>query len=223
MVVTRMLPCTISTYHYNLICDLVFISISVHLCSIIVVDRYFDHKLLGLVRAGAILVSFVLAGLLVARRNTASFPIVAPALCSKAANSTLVDDAAGYAHFIVVMAMYPISLLLATAHSWLTSPRRKDKRVVGRGVVWFLRFLAAGAALYIGVAGFENFLPLQHWMTPRASGRLSGSICRFFCCCWRRWLLLRLGLVSCILLFLSVNLCCFMLLNWLWGGRISAN
>ena len=191
MLATRMLACQISAYHYDLICDLVFISIAVHLCSINVVDRYFNNIILGSIRVVLIAITFVLAGLLFARRNTSTFPInrpsnptdhhtglVANAVCFQSANATFLGDvgdifdsskdrsadARGYAWFVIVMIMYPLSLILAILHSFLTSPQRSDVRIVGRRVLWLLRACASIVAFYIGIAAFFDFYNLQKWM-----------------------------------------------------------
>ena len=72
--------CTISVYHYDLVCSLVLVSIATHIGPVAVMHRYYDsHWSLGLLRACLIIPSFVLAGLVFDRQRTSKiFPVYVP-------------------------------------------------------------------------------------------------------------------------------------------------
>jgi hypothetical protein len=70
--------CTISAYHYDLVCSLVLMSSAAYIGSMVVIHSYFDTKWwLILPRVAMIVVNFVLAFLLFSRRS-AIFPSFRP-------------------------------------------------------------------------------------------------------------------------------------------------
>ena len=70
--------CTISAYHYDLVCSLVLMSSAAYIGSMVVIHRYFDTKWwLILPRVAMIVANFVLAFLLFSRRS-AIFPSFRP-------------------------------------------------------------------------------------------------------------------------------------------------
>ena len=74
------LGCSISAYHYDIVCNLVLMSVVTHLCSITFIHPYFHHRaiLLGIARVLLIGLTFLFAVFMFAERNNPWFPTGKP-------------------------------------------------------------------------------------------------------------------------------------------------
>ena len=72
------LGCSICAYRYDIVCNLILMSLVAHFASLGVISRYFSNWLLGLLRAVLIIVAFSLAGVMFAERNNSHFPTGVP-------------------------------------------------------------------------------------------------------------------------------------------------
>lgn len=79
MIVTEFnMACSISAYHYDLVCDMVLMSLIVHLCSMTVIEHYFDVWYLASLRILLIAGNFILGFLLFIHRAYKNFPVGLP-------------------------------------------------------------------------------------------------------------------------------------------------
>jgi len=81
--------CSITAYHYNIICDLVLMTSIVHFCSITAIEHYFDQLWLGVLRAGFLLGTMILGIQLFVQRAREHFPLALPDDRSEMQNTTM--------------------------------------------------------------------------------------------------------------------------------------
>ncbi|KAF2452410.1 hypothetical protein BDY21DRAFT_375595 [Lineolata rhizophorae] len=183
--------CSISAYHYNLVCDLVLVSIVVHLCSITAVEQYLQNWWLGALRLALILLSFVFVGLVFVQRNTPEFPLsppviedkndtllVRPAVCFMAENLTaLYDDTVsavkggakgirkGLQSYIVLVVFFAAATVLSMAQAILGRDKFQRRMFQLRFALFWLRVAVAMAATVVSIMSIGNFSNLQTWMS----------------------------------------------------------
>ena len=110
LIATRFyLGCSISAYHYDIVCNLVFMSVVTHLCSINFITPYLHHRaiLLGVARVLLIGLTYLFAVFMFAERNNPWFPtgmpgyaptnstqvpkLIAPAACFVSGNNNITN------------------------------------------------------------------------------------------------------------------------------------
>lgn len=183
-------PCSISAYHYNIVCNLVIMSLIVHLCSMIVIEHYFKNIALGLLRIALILTTMSLGVILFFERSSGKFPLnpstdsrslvingtlvantttlVIPAICFMA-NSTMPNSSEaskanfwwGFFEYIALFIFFLVSAGLSAYHTHFF---KKDVKYSANPVIYWIRggLLVAG----LGISGWViyNLFHLQHWM-----------------------------------------------------------
>ena len=181
--------CTISAYHYDIVCDLVLMSVVTHLCSITFIIPYFHHKGLGITRIFLILFTFVMAGLMLSKRSNTSFPtgkpnyaptnstlipyLIAPAACFMSGSINLTSEATGTVvtlndsihasgspEYIIFVAFAIPSIIVAAIYSSVNP----EKRPRFMWVLWWVRIILLLAALAIAILVTLHFWPMRIWM-----------------------------------------------------------
>ncbi|KAK3350272.1 hypothetical protein B0T25DRAFT_520288 [Lasiosphaeria hispida] len=70
--------CSISAYHYNIICNMLLITCATHLMAVTISHNYWEHPYLGLLRVGVTALVFVVTGIFLSNDNK-EFPNGPPA------------------------------------------------------------------------------------------------------------------------------------------------
>ena len=181
--------CTISAYHYDIVCNLVLMSVVTHLCSVTFITPYFQHRVLGLCRIVLILLTFLFAGFMFAERNNPGFPtgkpsyaptnsthvpnLIAPAACFVSGNINIANQAektfmiiegsshvSGFPEYIILLVFTLFSLGVAAIYSFVNPEKH-------RKIIWWLwgfRVPLLLAAWAIAIATTCEFWPMRIWM-----------------------------------------------------------
>ena len=181
--------CTISAYHYDIVCNLVLMSVVTHLCAVTFITPYFQHLGLGLCRIVLILLTFLFAGFMFAERNNTSFPtgkpsyaptnsthvpnLIAPAACFVSGNINITNQAektfmimkgsshvSGFPEYIILLVFTLLSLGVAAIYSCVTP--EKSPRIMWW--LWWFRVPLLLAAWAIAIATTSEFWLMRIWM-----------------------------------------------------------
>ena len=181
--------CSISAYHYDIVCNLVLMSVVTHLCSITFITPYFHHIGLGVARIVLILLTFSFAVYMLAERNNPSFPtgkpnyaptnstripyFTAPAACFMSGNINITNHAektfivlkgsshvSGFIEYVIFFIFAPFSLVLAIIYSCVT-PEKRPKLMC---VLWWFRMPILVGAWVITIATMHEFWSMRAWM-----------------------------------------------------------
>ena len=183
--------CSISAYHYDIVCNLVLMSVVTHLCSITFITPYLHHHaiLLGIARVLLIGLTFLFASFMLAERNNHHFPtgkpdyaptdstqipkLIAPAACFVSGNDNIGNWVKedfkilrGSKH-VTGFAQYAI-LVTFTVFSFglaATYPRVcpiKHPRIMS--LLWLARVPLLIAALVIAITTTREFMQMRAWM-----------------------------------------------------------
>ena len=181
--------CTISAYHYDIVCNLVLMSVVTHLCSITFITPYFQRSVLGIARVFLILFTISMASVMLAKRSNTSFPtgkpnyaptdrtripyLISPAACfmlgsfntTSEATGTLVKlrgsiHATGFVEYIILFLFAIASIPLAVIYSRVT-PERRPKIM---WCLWWSRVPILLAAWVIAILTTYQFWPMRIWM-----------------------------------------------------------
>ena len=187
------LGCSISAYHYDIVCNLILMSLVTHLASLAVISRYFSKWLLGPSRAILIIVAFSLAGVMFAERdntrfptgvpkaiaasNTTAPPLLAAAACFTSENisianqfSTQYDIFEGSAHvtglveYAVLFIITIFGLLMAISQSIITSSSPGHAHICARKWIFVFRLILLIGAWGIAIAAYLEFNSLRNWL-----------------------------------------------------------
>ena len=182
--------CSISAYHYDIVCNLVLMSVATHLCSITFITEYFHHIWLGIARIVLIVLTFLFALYMLAERNNPGFPtgkpnydpadstripyLTSPAACFMSSNVNITNraekvrhvlnrasHASGFVEYVIFFTFAPVSLLLRMISSYVTS--RKHPRW-WESLLWCFRVLILPAASAIAIAATLQFWHMRTWM-----------------------------------------------------------
>ena len=193
IVVRFYLGCTISAYHYDIVCNLILMSLVTHLASLAVISRYFSNWLLGPFRAILILIAFSLAGVMFAERDNTSFPtgvpkasaisnttappLLAAAACFTSENITMTNQfdkeygifegptqVSGLVEYAVLFIITTFGLIMAISQSIVTSSSRSHVHVRARQWIFVFRSILLVCAWVIAVAAFLKFNSLRNWL-----------------------------------------------------------
>lgn len=185
--------CEISAYHYDVVCNLVLMSVVTHLSSLAVISGYFSNFLLGACRIVLIIFTLGLAGVMFAERDNQYFPtgvprsnasdpssppqLLAPAACFTTNNVTFVNQISGQWNVLegkthisglaeyVVLFIFTISgLVMAITHSYLSSSARKHVHLCLRQWMFVFRIILLLGAIGVAIAACHQFNALQDWM-----------------------------------------------------------
>ena len=188
------LGCQISAYHWDIVCNFLLMSIVTHLSSLAVISAYFSNLILGSCRIILILIVFAFSGVIFSERNNSHFPTGVPDYSprNETAPPTFLHHAAcftssvtvanqvpkafndafkrperitGLAEYSILFVFTIISLLMAIAHSFVTSPARlANKHLHMRRASCVLRIGLLLAAIGIAIAACVQFNRLRKWM-----------------------------------------------------------
>ena len=187
------LGCSISAYHYDIVCNLILMSLVTHLASLVVIRRYFSNWLLGPVRVIFILIVFSRAGVMFAERdntrfptgvpnassssNTTAPPLLAAAACftSENINDTSQfgaeldvlkghDRVTGLVEYAVLFIIAVFGLIMATTQSVMTALSRGHAYLSARRWVFVFRLILLIGAWAIAIAAYLKFNSLRHWL-----------------------------------------------------------
>ena len=175
------LGCHISAYHYDVVCNLILMSLVTHLTSLAVISRYFSNLFHGPPRAIVIIFAFSFAGVMFAERdstrfptgvpkpstisNTTAPPLLAAAACFTSEKITTTDrvHATGFAEYVVLLIITIFGLIMAMAQSLVTSSRN-DKYLHLRNWIFVLRPILLISAWAIAIAAFIKSNSLRNWL-----------------------------------------------------------
>lgn len=170
--------CTISAYHHDLVCSLILIAAFIHLCSISVLDKYFELVWLAAIRPIAILISFVLGLLVFIQRAPKHSPVgvlstkfdnstrlVLPAVCSISGNNatttTSSKDTADYSTFaehIILLVLYVLALAITF---YQKSIARDDAHFKHHRGIYIIRIVFAFISLNFGLVTLSKVVKLS--------------------------------------------------------------
>lgn len=181
--------CTISAYHYDIVCNLVLMSVVTHLCAVTFITPYFQHLGLGLCRIVLILLTFFFAGFMFAERNNTSFPtgkpsysptnsthvpnLIVPAACFVSGNINITNQAektflimkgsshvSGFPEYVILLVFTLLSLGVAAIYSCVT-PEKSPRTMWW---LWWFRVPLLLAAWAIAIATTSEFWLMRIWM-----------------------------------------------------------
>lgn len=179
--------CTISAYHYNLVCQLVLMSTMVHFCSMTVIEHYFYNKFLAAVRILFITVNFIFGFFFFARRAASdSFPVGIPSNEFKTNRTSMViaadcfmdnttapylpnDGSKSYLGIIqygLLFAFFIAATMLSLVHTHMFN---KDKPFKAKHWTYWARGLMSVAALGVSIwiicylTSFRNSMRDSGW------------------------------------------------------------
>jgi hypothetical protein len=146
--------CSVSAYHYNIVCSLVFLSILAHLAGIIGIRGYTTKqpRWVGYLRAILILLQFLLAVRLLLGRITSNFPTGAPDVTFHSSNNLT--------RLVLPVACFqsPNSTIQAEENA-LTSSERDG---VNGGTLLGLLFIFYAAMLALAEVAWFSYLKQQN-------------------------------------------------------------
>ena len=189
VIVTRwFIGCTISAYHYDIVCNLVLLSVITHLCAVNFITPYFPRPLparfpdfiLGQCRMVIILFTLSVGYSLLAERNTPYFPtgkpdyaptnsthvpyFIAPAACFMLSNNNDAtkgsSHATGHTQYNILVAFTILSSVVTLIYSWITP--KKYPRVMW--CLWLFRVPLLLAALGVAIGTTNQFMQMRKWM-----------------------------------------------------------
>ena len=181
--------CTISAYHYDIVCNLVLMSVVTHLCAVTFITPYFQNIILGLCRIVLILLTLSFGAFMLAERNNASFPtgkpsysptnsthvpaLIAPAACFVSGNINITNQAeknfmimkgsshvSGFVEYVILIVFTLLSLGIAAIYSCV-SPKESHRTI---WCLWCFRVPLLLAAWGIAIATTNEFWQIRIWM-----------------------------------------------------------
>ena len=189
VIATRWMGCTISAYHYDIVCNLVLMSVVTHLCAVTFITPYFQHLVLGLCRIVLILLTLFFAGFMFAERNNTGFPtgkpsysptnsthvptLISPAACFVSGNINITNQVektfviikgsshvTGFPQYVILLVFTLLSLGIAGIYSFVTPG--KSPRIMWW--LWWFRVPLLLAAWAIAIGTTNEFWPMRIWM-----------------------------------------------------------
>ncbi|KAK0510211.1 hypothetical protein JMJ35_007605 [Cladonia borealis] len=192
LIATRFyIGCSISAYHYDIVCNLVLMSVVTHLCSITFITPYLHHRaiLLGIARVLLIGLTFLFAGFMFAERNNHHFPtgkphyaptnrtqipyLIAPAACFVSGNDNIKNWVKedlkilwGSMHVTgftqyAILVTFTVFSFSLAAISPLVCPK-KHPRI--KSLLWLARVPLLIAAWVIAGTTTGKFMQMRAWM-----------------------------------------------------------
>lgn len=190
--VQHFVGCSISAYHYDIVCNLILMSLVTHLASLVVIKRYFSNKLLGPIRVILIFIVFSLAGVMFAERDNSRFPtgvpnaknsntttappLLAAAACFTSENITIMDQygmvmkaseapgrVTGLGEYVVLFVITLLGLMVAITQSMVTSSS-SSSRITARKWIFVFRLALLFGAWAIATLAYIKFTNLQKWL-----------------------------------------------------------
>lgn len=187
------LGCSISAYHYDIVCNLILMSLVTHLASLAVISRYFSNWLLGPLRVILIIFAFGLTGVMFAERDNTRFPtgvpkasatsnmtaplLLAAAACFTSENINITDQFAtqldifegatqvsGLAEYAVLFVITIFGLIMAVSQSIVTSSSRSRIHLRARQWIFVFRLILLVGAWGIAIAAYLKFDSLRKWL-----------------------------------------------------------
>lgn len=154
MIVTEFnMTCSISAYHYDLVCDMVLMSLIVHLCSMTVIEHYFDVWYLASVRILLIGGNFILGCLLFIHRAYKDFPVGLPSQSpaqQEGINSTLITGDS-FNKTSIVGASLVLPAVCFMDNSTITTSTNQDASSIVGFVEYLLLFIFFAAAVILSI------------------------------------------------------------------------
>lgn len=187
------LGCEISAYHYDIVCNLILMSLVTHLASLAVISRYFSNWLLGPFRVVLVIVAFSLTGVMFAERNNTRFPtgvpsasptsnmtappLLAAAACFTSENISITNQFAveldvfigpehvtGLVEYAVLFIISAFGIVIAILQSVITSSSRKRAHLSARKWIFVFGTILLLGAWAIAIAAYLKFNSLRKWL-----------------------------------------------------------
>lgn len=154
----------------------------VHLCSITVLDKYFEVIWLAAIRLIAILISFILGLLVFIQRAPKHFPVavpsakfdnstrlVLPAVCSMSGNNITTTatsskdttDYSAFAEYIILLILYVLALAITFYQKTIA---RDDAHFKHHRGIYIIRIFFAVLSLIFGFFALSKVIKLSGWM-----------------------------------------------------------